>query len=159
MKNAIITMTGRFCVAIHTKAAPSDQEWDSFLAEIAAANTLPNLCTLVFTDGGAPSAAQRKRLSEALKGRDIPIAVHSHALIPRFVNASIALFNKSIRSYTPEEFPLAIEYLHITEAERKLLHLEFDKSLKEMGAERLVTLTRALKAAKWTETSNTREIR
>jgi hypothetical protein len=148
-QNAQIKMVGRFCLAIHTKIAPTDQEWNPFLQEIAAQRTLPALCTLVFTDGGAPNGAQRKRLSDALQGRDIPIAVHSHALIPRFVNASIALFNKSIRSYNPEEFPQAIEYLQITTTEKKNLTPELLKILQEMGPENLQTLKRSLLTAKW----------
>ena len=143
-------MVGRFCLAIHSKTPPSDTEWNSWLSESAPElRTSPGLCTLVFTDGGAPNAGQRKRLSETLGGRDIPIAVHSHALIPRFVNASIALFNKSIRSYTPEEFPQAIEYLKITQAEQALLLPPLLHSLQVMGANQLQTLSRALKAAKW----------
>jgi hypothetical protein len=148
-QNTYGKVVGRFILAIHTKSSPSDVEWDQFLDLVRAGNTTPDLCFLVFTDGGAPSGSQRKRLADALSGRDVPIAVHSHAMIPRFVNASIALFNKSIRSYSPEEFPQAIEYLKISTGERTSLLPELQQSLQVLGAERLQTLARALKTAKW----------
>ena len=148
--NAHCAIIGRIFIAIHTKTAPSEAEWSPMCASIANTSKLAaNAGGLVFTDGGAPSPAQRKQLNEAMGGNDIPIAVMSHALIPRFVNASISLFIKSIRSYSPEEFPQAIEYLQITQEERKVLTPILLEVQQQMGAERLKTLTRALAAAKW----------
>lgn len=149
--NARSKIVGRFVLWVHTKIAPSDEEWDSGIALMdPSTQKVAGLCTLVFTDGGAPDGSQRRRLSEVMGGRDMPIAVLSHALIPRFVNASISLFVKSIRSYNPEEFPLAIEYLKISEEEKGVLLPILLDLQREMGAERVQTLTRALKAAKWT---------
>jgi hypothetical protein len=148
--NAHCAIIGRIFIALHTKTPPSDAEWAPMCASIANTSTLaPNAGGLVFTDGGAPSTAQRKQLNDAMNGRDLPIAVMSHALIPRFVNASISLFIKSIRSYSPEEFPQAIEYLQITQEERQTLTPILLELRQRMGPERLKTLTRALEAARW----------
>jgi hypothetical protein len=115
MSNMFPRVVGRIFIAIHTKTPPSDQEWDHSLRLIN--DDIANACTIVFTDGGAPNAAQRKRLSESPRGRS-PVAVLSDSLIPRFVNASIALFNKSIRSYTSKDFEEACQYLNFTAEEK-----------------------------------------
>jgi hypothetical protein len=145
--NTYAKMVGSLYLAIHTKTPPSDKEWDDFLLQMPPPPHYVR--ALVFTDGGAPSAAQRKRLSESTAGRDIQTAVLSHALLPRFVNASISLFIKSMRSFNPEEFPQAIEYLKITKEDQHLLMPVIAAAQKELGVENLQTLTRALKAAKW----------
>lgn len=107
MKNFYVSAVGRVIIVINNKVAPSDEEWAVFLETTSdeMKKRGDDLCVLVFTDGGAPSTAQRKRLNELLNGRSVPVAVMSNSMIPRFVVASISLFNKLIRSYAPEEMP------------------------------------------------------
>jgi hypothetical protein len=146
-QNMYFRFIGRIFLAIHTHQAPSDAEWGAALAEmgpfLAASG---RQCTLVFTDGGAPSAAQRKNLREVLGGRDLLIAVLSGALLPRFVNASIALFNKSIRSFSPDEFPQARDYLRLDGSEMKQLREAFSQIQEELRPRKVAALERALKA-------------
>lgn len=144
-KNMYHRFIGRIFLAVHTRQPPSDEEWDAALSGMGPfLKTSERVCSLIFTDGGAPNTAQRKRLRETYAGRDIPVAVLSGALIPRFVNASIALFNKSIRSYTPEEFPLARTYLQITDPEMELIREALLQIQKQMLPEKVVALERAL---------------
>src|SRR5262245_2077966 len=107
---------GKVFLVVHTKKNPSDAEWDDYLAELEKhKEELEELHTLVFTDGGAPNGAQRKRLNDILANRPFRAAVISNAMIARFVVASMALFNKKIRSFHPGELPLAYKHLHIQE--------------------------------------------
>ena len=145
--NTYAKKIGQLYLAIHTKVPPTDQEWEDSIRQMPP--NAENIRTLVFTDGGAPNKAQRKRLSEQTGGKDFRTAVLSYSLIPRFVNASISLFIKSMRSFNPEEFPLAIEYLQITEDEKKLLLPEILAIQKKLGEENVKTVTRALKSAQW----------
>jgi hypothetical protein len=145
-KNMCFRFIGRIFLLAHTHQPPSDDEWDTALAEIGLFLASPGQqCVLVFTDGGAPSAAQRKRLRDVLNGRDLLIAVLSGALIPRFVSASIALFNKSIRSFTPDEFLQARDYLRIDEAEMKQLREAFAQLQELLLPRRVTALERATK--------------
>jgi hypothetical protein len=146
-QNMWFRYVGRIFLAIHTKDPPSDEEWDAALVGMREWAQGPGRpCTLVFTDGGAPNTAQRQRLQKALNGKDLLIAVLSGALIPRFVNASIALFNKSIRSFTPDEFPQARQHLMLTEQELKQLRETFSQVQAEMGSRKVAALERAMKA-------------
>jgi hypothetical protein len=137
---------GTLSLWVQTKTPPSDAEWETALKELSVNHAR----ALVFTDGGAPNSLQRKRLSETISGRGETVsAVLSYAMIPRFVNASIALFLKSLRSYNPEEFPQAIAYVNITNEEKDIIIAELFKAQSSLGIENTVTVTRALKAANW----------
>jgi hypothetical protein len=120
-KNTFVQIRDRIIISVQTTKPPTDEEWYSSMNFLSNCLTKKpeNLCTLILTDGGAPSAVQRQRIKEIYGGKSIPTAILSSALIPRLVTASIALFNKSIRSYAPNEILEAYAHLQFTAKEKE----------------------------------------
>jgi hypothetical protein len=146
MPNMWSQMIGRVCLLVHTQQAPADSEWDACLVKLGAGlKKFPNrMCGLVFTDGGSITASQRKVGKEILGGYAMPLAVLSGALIPRFVVASVSLFNKSIRSFTPTEFSQACNHLQLDNEEIKLLRPAFAELQQKMLPSKVQALELAL---------------
>ncbi len=106
---------------------PHDQDWDDFLRIlIDNRQNFPKLKILVRTDGGGPSAAQRKRLQQALDGRPVRVAVVTNSVPVRFIVSSIALLNRAIRSFANDEIDAAYVHLGMTAAERRLAEKAVD---------------------------------
>lgn len=144
-KNLSISLVGTLLVVVHTKQNPSEMEAQStFPIFQESIKKYPTLRAIVFTEGGAPSPAQRNALREVMRGHDLPVAVLSAALIARFVNASISLFHRSLRSYAPNEYPQACEYLRIYGQEKFQLEAALQAVQREFGEERTPSITRAL---------------
>jgi hypothetical protein len=118
---------------------PSEQEWDHFLSFLQLApRELSRLKVLVVTDGGAPSAAQLKRLALTLGPNHVRVAVISDSSKMRFASASIALFQRYYRQFSLAEAAPAYDHLELSPLERLtaqvgLSELEFDlqQSLEE----------------------------
>jgi hypothetical protein len=107
-------------VMVETEEAHSDEEWDEFLKLLADhRDELPKLRLLVMTSGGAPNAAQRKRLQATLRGTPIRVAVVSDSLKMRFIASTIALFHSDHRSFTNAELEDAYEHLSLGVGERR----------------------------------------
>jgi Ni,Fe-hydrogenase III small subunit len=93
--------------------APSDGEWDAYVADIAQAvsEKLPPR-SLVYTAGGAPTPAQRMRLekvTQAAPGAKVAILVGS--TFARGVVNAFALFDPGYRAFAPKDVHAAMDYL------------------------------------------------
>jgi len=111
---------GSLMVLRENKTTPSDADWDAFLAELTAQRpNFKNLRIVVFTDGGGPSSAQRKRLAVALGGEAVRVAVVTESATVRFIVSSIALLNKSIATYHPKDVDKAFAWLALSPSEQK----------------------------------------
>ena len=110
----------RVLVAVHTKDAPSDEEWDSWLAFIDALGKqvdqdLARLPNLVVADGGAPSTAQRTAVNMLVaQGKTLPpVAVVTDSLLVRTLLRGFSIFNPSTKAFAPTELDRALEHLGI----------------------------------------------
>lgn len=56
MKNMAFQKVGDYIVLVHNAMAPTDEEWDEWMQHYTYESIL------IITDGGAPTASQRKRL-------------------------------------------------------------------------------------------------
>jgi hypothetical protein len=109
---------------------PRDEDWDAFLKVLVENHeNFEKLRILVRTEGGGPSALQRKRLQVALAGRPIRVAVVTNSIPVRFLVSSIALLNRAIRSFANDEIKGAYEHLSLTPAEIQLA----DKAIERMN--------------------------
>src|SRR5450432_244127 len=83
---------------------PRDEDWDAFLAVLARNRAnFTKLRILVITDGGGPNVAQRRRLQDALGGQPVRVAVVTGRTAVRFIVSSIALLNRQIATFAPDE--------------------------------------------------------
>jgi hypothetical protein len=101
-------------VLVHGKRSPCDAEWDLYLTDLRAqAGRLDCVRTLVITEGGNPDGAQRQRLNQLLRGRPTRAAVLTASIVARGVVGALAVFNPSIRAFSPDAAGLALAYLGV----------------------------------------------
>ena len=113
---------GSLMILRESNDTPTDPDWDAFLAELRVQR--PNfkaMRIIVFTDGGGPTSAQRKRLAEALGGSSVQVAVVTDRTAVRFIVSSIALLNKSISTFSVKETTKAYEWLKLSLSDRRLV--------------------------------------
>jgi hypothetical protein len=103
-------------VVIHPNRPPADNEWLAYLRSWSG-HDMSRMRTLVFTDGGGPSAAQRKLATEALGGKASLTAVVSSSPMVRGVVTALSWFNPKIKAFSPDEAHHAFEYLRIATSE------------------------------------------
>jgi hypothetical protein len=130
-RNCITRWVGSTLLFVQNKEAPTEREWNDFLAILAENRTqLPKLRLLVLTAGGAPTTEQRKRLAATLAGTPMRVASVSDSMKIRFVTATIALFHTDFRTFSTTEFDQAYDHLGLTLSERRLV----DAAMKELTA-------------------------
>ena len=121
---------GRFNVAAHSDAPPPDDEWDAVLEMY---RTQRSLRVLVYTESGAPTAAQRVRLNAVLKGREFAVAVLTSSPLARAAGAALRWFRPEIRIFSPGELEAALDYLGATGSERGELVRLLDELKGKVG--------------------------
>ncbi|MCK6589854.1 MAG: hypothetical protein L6Q76_19960 [Polyangiaceae bacterium] len=113
-----------FVVVVHTKAPPTDEEWNEYIEFNRANGVERGIVTryLVVTEGGAPTARQRKLLHDALSPllEQYPNVIRSAIVTPstfvRGVANAMGLVNPIIRGFSPNEMQKAYAYLGVPSA-------------------------------------------
>lgn len=140
-------------VAVHTKQAPSDEEWagwTSMLERHAKASdwNLGSVANLVITDGGAPSTAQRTAVNVLIsQAKSYPaVALVTDSALVRTLIRAFSIFNPRIHVFAPADIGKAAEHLGFSRADVPQLigactKLESD-TMKPGAVETLGVLTR-----------------
>jgi hypothetical protein len=115
-KNMVFKRYGRLWVIVHNKETPTAKEWDSYLDAVRDVD-LDKVRTLVFTDGGGPDVKQREKINQFLQGQETRVGVISNSVINRGAITALSWFNKGIKSFRPDEWQGAFEYLEIAHAD------------------------------------------
>jgi hypothetical protein len=135
MKNMAFEVLGDLFILVHNKADPSENEWDVYLEALRArSGEIDALRTLIYTEGGGPSAAQRKSLNDVLHGRTTRAAVVSDASMVRMITTALGWFNPMIRSFSPNESHQALDYLGLPRAQSMLLWSEIRRLRGELDS-------------------------
>ncbi len=109
----------------------TDDEWSEFLGFLSENRSkLHSLRILILTDGGTPTAAQRKRLAETLGETHMQVAAVSDSIKVRFAGSTISLFQRSYRQFSVKEIHGAYDHLQMNPSERRLA----ETVLTELGA-------------------------
>jgi hypothetical protein len=103
-------------VMLHTVKTPPQDEWDRYLDELRRYD-VSQLGLLVFTDGGAPNARQRKGLNDVLGKRVFLRAVVTNSSAVRKIVTAIGWFSAGVKSFAPGEMDAAIAHLGWTTAD------------------------------------------
>lgn len=137
----------RVLVAVHTKDAPSDAEWNAWLAFIEplgeeVGQDLARLPNLVVTDGGAPSTAQRTAVNMLVaQGKTLPpVAVVTDSLLVRTVLRGISIFNPATKAFAPTELGQALDHLGIPASAANALAAVCVRMGKSLGRVRTTEL-------------------
>jgi hypothetical protein len=123
-----------FSAVVHTANPPSENEWAEYMAAVKAVEKdLGKLRTIVFTDGGGPNSAQRKAISDFLKGRKTPVCLVSSSSIVRGITTALSWFNPLVNSVAPEKVSEAFRYLGIQSTEQDRAWNEIVKLKTTLG--------------------------
>jgi hypothetical protein len=111
---------GVVAVAVNTNEAPSDKDWDAYLADVAAQiHTIKGV--LAYSESVGPSASQRARVDEAYKSTQVELktAIMSGSRVVRGVVTALnwALGGK-VRAFSTQDFTGAADYLQLDDEEQ-----------------------------------------
>nr|AYM54105.1 hypothetical protein [Chondromyces catenulatus] len=117
MKNMAFQKVGDYFVLVHNAAAPTDDEWDEYMAQWDY-NSI-----LVVTDGGAPTASQRKRMKTRVEQfrsdptqtkRNVKVATITASSFVRGVLTALGWFyHDAYAAFPPDHIDQALSYLGI----------------------------------------------
>ncbi len=112
MKNVAQKIVGNVIISVYNEHSPTDEEHRELVAVLKSLDH-ERMRSLVFTKGGAPSAAQRRELNDALGGKQFLTAVVSDARIVKGVVTAMSWFNSAIKAFSMQELDAALEYLDV----------------------------------------------
>ncbi len=131
---------GRIVVtALHCARAPSDVEWDEYLAVLERAlvdcgDGGLRLAGLTITDGGAPNAGQRRRVATIFADRRMRSAAVSRDPDVHRVAQAWAWLNPNHRAFVPSEFAMALDYLWLDAEQARRIWSEVVRAKLGMAA-------------------------
>jgi hypothetical protein len=125
----------RVHVAVHSAQAPSDEEWQAYMADIG--QRLPQFDAVYsFAQGVGPSGAQRKMSVDFWKkqARQLPIAVVTPSLLVVRAAGALRWFMPSqIKAFIPRDKDKAFDYLKLTAAQRQSVERTVAALLSRQG--------------------------
>ena len=131
-------------VLVCREAPPTDADWSRYMAEVEASaakypENLASMLTLVLSDGGAPNAMQRTRVTELQERTTAraPISFISDSSLIRGATRAIALFNPKFKVFTPGSFSKAIEHLGVLPSSASIVKRHVLETEQQLGGERI----------------------
>jgi hypothetical protein len=124
----------RMFLLVHGAEDPTNEEWALYLDAIQR-HGVDRTMLLVYTDGGGPSAMQRRYLNELLNGRTVPVAVLSDSAKVRGLVTVMSWFNPQIRAFSPAELVVALAYLEVPTSRAELIEREKYELRLSLGAQ------------------------
>jgi hypothetical protein len=125
----------------HTKKNPEAETWTAACQAVAEGlKRNQRIGTLVLTDSGGPSTAQREELAQATAKRKYPVSVVSSSPGVRFIASSMALFIPEMQSFLPADWRKALEHLGLGPAERKTVERAIRDFAQRPQADRFAVL-------------------
>ena len=102
---------------------PRDEEWDTYVGVLLRLHQAPNgYRYFTISEGGHPSGAQQARVKAVTNGFTPAVAIVSPSIAIRFVGSVLALVNRKVQVFRPDELEEA--YRHIGVAPGSVPRLE-----------------------------------
>src|SRR5262245_54656444 len=130
-KTMAVREVGGFLIFWHADVPPTDTEWDAGLEIYRRSSNIAQIRVFVYTEGAAPNAAQRARMTAAVGDRKPRIAVVTPSTMVRAAGTAIRWFVPGFRAFAPNEINGAFEHLGATASERILI----ERTLEELKHE------------------------
>jgi hypothetical protein len=127
----------KYAVFVHADRPPTDAEWSRVVAQYRQVPDPRRHRVLVYTAGGAPTAAQRADLVKVI-GREQPrIAILTKSVIARVTAKAVSLFVPELRVFDAEQLEPALDYLELSGSDRAGARSTLDSLRKNvaMGGE------------------------
>jgi hypothetical protein len=123
-------------VIVHSKEHPDDTEWDDYLGIVRSylqkSGVLPRV--LVYSAGGGPQPAQRKRAVALVQGLKSHVALITSRPFPRGVAAMASFFGINIRAFASiRNFDAVAEYLLLGEQTKRGAQRELARMAEQLG--------------------------
>jgi hypothetical protein len=133
MKNLAIKIVDRLFLVAYGPEPPTDQEWSDYL-HLVERQGVESTMQIVSTEGGEPTAAQRRQLTALLAGRAVPVAVVSGSARVRTTVTAISWLHRRIRAFPSTSAGLrdALAYLEIPTSRADLIERELHKLRTEV---------------------------
>jgi hypothetical protein len=126
------TVIDRLFLVVYGTENPTDEEWNEYL-DLVRRHGITRTMQLVVTDGGEPSAPQRRTLNQLLGGYPVPVAVVSGSVRVRGTVTALSWFNRQIRAFPPSALRDAVAYLEIPASRVDLIEREVGKLRLQLG--------------------------
>lgn len=114
-KNIAWDVIDNFQITVHSKDPPSHEEW---LAYIEHAKSLTPRGVLVYSEGGAPTALQRKMLRDNIESttRESRVAILTRSVAMRLAITALNLFfDNRLKVFESHEVKEALRYIQAPE--------------------------------------------
>lgn len=109
------TARGRVSIVVHGSAAPTDDEWDRYLADVKALPRIRELRVLVYSFGGGPTSFQRQKLHRQGGGHGPPVAILANRSTQmRTASTALSWFNGNVAVFEPARIDEASAHLGLT---------------------------------------------
>jgi len=127
-----VKVIDRLFVVAYGAEAPSDRDWARYLDQVES-HGVESTMQLVATEGGEPTARQRRELAEVVQGRWVPVVVLSNNRRIRATVTALSWFNRRIKAFPPADLRDAIDYLEIPRSRFDLIAGELAVLRLEVG--------------------------
>ncbi len=138
MRNMAFKVIDRLFIVAYGSQNPTDDEWNAYLTDVER-HGIDRTMQLIATDGGGPTAVQRRVLNDVLAGRAVPVAVVSSSPRIRYVVTALSWFNRRIKAFPPTSLRDAIAYLEIPASRAELIQREMTRLEEELERGRQAT--------------------
>lgn len=108
-------------IVVHNTVAPTQDEWDGYVADIEKLIAVPHAVGLALTDGGGPSSAQRSQMNAVLRGRRALTSVVTTSMAVRGIVTALRWFNPDIDAFHPDAIRRAMRFLMLDEGQTEAL--------------------------------------
>lgn len=111
--------------------SPSDDEVTAMVEDLKGRD-IDALRAIALSQGGGPSMAQRKRLTEIIGGRSMRFAIVSDAVKTRIIGTALGLFSAGVRSFPLAEIDKALEHLELPKERWEMVRGEMQGLLDQI---------------------------
>jgi hypothetical protein len=152
MAYEMVSLGGRrVYVALHTRDAPSSDEWDGWVALLDKnakedGFDLERTPNLVVTDGGAPDREQRTAVNVIVsQAKTLPsVALVTDSIVVRSMVRAFSIFNPRVAVFAPADFNRALTHIGLATSTRPELVARLTALADESLAGRRVDTLAAL---------------
>jgi len=124
---------GRTIIFVHGANAPTADEWETVLRLFREAENLSEVRALVYSEGAAPTLAQRGDLNDLLGDRNPRIAVLTPSKFVRAAGMALRWFNPRVRVFNPAQLKDALSHLEVQAGEAASLASTLGRLIGELG--------------------------
>jgi len=134
MKTLLWSFEGTLHIIVHSQAAPTDREWEAYLADFPEGEKLVKYRVIVYSLGGGPNGAQRSRLVHLLSGGAPRAALLTGSSLMHGIGTAVSWFIRTLKVFSLNERAAAFRYLDLSSDEIGKANATIDRFVRELAA-------------------------